>query len=213
MSKVHTVKQGECLSAIAKAYGFADWRALYDHPDNAGLRQRRPSPNLLYPGDQIHIPPVKEKAESFQTGNTHRIIVKRPSRKLRAYLHAHDGSALADTDYVLFVKGTPRSGKTDSEGLLAEDIGDATECRLVIAGQTLELAAGGLNPLEQTDDGGISGAQMRLRGLGFNPGTVDGKLGPRTAAALRAFQRAQGLMATGELDAATRQKLTAAFGC
>lgn len=52
----HVVRQGECLSAIAKRYGFASYRIIYDHPDNAELRRARPNPNLLFPGDVIVIP-------------------------------------------------------------------------------------------------------------------------------------------------------------
>jgi peptidoglycan hydrolase-like protein with peptidoglycan-binding domain len=36
---------------------------------------------------------------------------------------------------------------------------------------------------------------------------VDGKMGPQTAAALKRYQQAKGLEASGELDAATRKAL------
>ncbi|QRK05469.1 peptidoglycan-binding protein [Archangium violaceum] len=213
MSKVHTVKQGECLSTIAWSHGFSDWRTIYEHPDNEEFRRLRPNPHLLYPGDQIHIPPLKAKTVSAKAGATHVFTLKRSPRRLRVGVRDHDGTVLANTDYVLIVRGREKSGKTNQDGLLDEEIGDATRCKLVIRGRTMELAVGELNPMEHTDDGGISGAQMRLRNLGFNPGPVDGKMGPRTAAALSAFQRVQGLEVTGELDSATRQKLTERFGC
>lgn len=50
-------------------------------------------------------------------------------------------------------------------------------------------------------------AQRRLNELGYGVGTPDGKIGPKTAAALRAFQRDNGLEVTGRLDAATRDVL------
>ena len=50
-------------------------------------------------------------------------------------------------------------------------------------------------------------AQQRLADLGYDPGTIDGIAGPRTANALRQFQRAQGLGATGRLDAETMNAL------
>jgi len=50
-------------------------------------------------------------------------------------------------------------------------------------------------------------AQARLNELGYNVGTPDGSAGPRTAAALRAFQRDNGLQPSGRLDAATQDVL------
>ncbi|MFT4241306.1 MAG: peptidoglycan-binding domain-containing protein [Acidovorax sp.] len=51
-------------------------------------------------------------------------------------------------------------------------------------------------------------AQERLNALGYDVGTPDGALGPRTAKALRAFQGDQGLPVTGRLDTATRDALS-----
>jgi hypothetical protein len=42
--------------------------------------------------------------------------------------------------------------------------------------------------------------QGRLRALGFNPGPVDGAVGPLTENAVKQYQRARGLEATGALD-------------
>jgi len=50
-------------------------------------------------------------------------------------------------------------------------------------------------------------AQERLHTAGFDPGPVDGSLGPQTRAALRRYQATHGLPVTGELDAATRRAL------
>ena len=49
--------------------------------------------------------------------------------------------------------------------------------------------------------------QRELLALGFNPGPIDGIVGPRTRAALRAFQAAHGLEQTGLLTDATRAAL------
>ncbi|MDO5624357.1 MAG: peptidoglycan-binding domain-containing protein [Pseudomonadota bacterium] len=50
-------------------------------------------------------------------------------------------------------------------------------------------------------------AQQALADKGYDPGVIDGLSGPRTAAALRQFQRDQGLAATGRLDAVTMEAL------
>ena len=56
MSTTHTVRPGETLSSIARAYQFKSWQDLYWHADNKNLRQKRPSGNLIFPGDLVMIP-------------------------------------------------------------------------------------------------------------------------------------------------------------
>ncbi|WP_313302796.1 peptidoglycan-binding domain-containing protein [Diaphorobacter sp.] len=51
-------------------------------------------------------------------------------------------------------------------------------------------------------------AQERLLDRGYNVGTPDGAAGPRTANAIRAFQKDQGLKATGRLDTQTMDALS-----
>ncbi len=53
----------------------------------------------------------------------------------------------------------------------------------------------------------VAQVQELLKDAGFNPGPIDGILGPRTKGALRRYQASQGLPATGILDEATRQVL------
>lgn len=50
-------------------------------------------------------------------------------------------------------------------------------------------------------------AQERLKSAGFDPGPADGVFGSKTRAALRQYQTAQGLPATGTLDEPTRKAL------
>jgi hypothetical protein len=56
MSQKHVVEAGECLTSIARLYGFVNWRVIYDAADNAALRKLRPNPELLAPGDEVAIP-------------------------------------------------------------------------------------------------------------------------------------------------------------
>ena len=58
----------------------------------------------------------------------------------------------------------------------------------------------------------VAQAQRALKAQGLDPGPIDGSLGPQTTAALRAYQKAQGLPVTGQLDDATRAKLGDAAG-
>jgi lipoprotein-anchoring transpeptidase ErfK/SrfK len=50
-------------------------------------------------------------------------------------------------------------------------------------------------------------AQLALARLGISSGSLDGRIGPQTRAALRVFQQKEHLAATSELDAATQERL------
>lgn len=62
-------------------------------------------------------------------------------------------------------------------------------------------------PVVAQDRAVIEHAQKSLKQQGHDPGTVDGVMGPQTVAALRAYQKQQGLDVTGRLDATTLAKL------
>ena len=52
--------------------------------------------------------------------------------------------------------------------------------------------------------------QKQLSALGYDPGPIDGALGPKTRKAVEAFQRASNLPPTSELTPETLGKLNAA---
>ncbi|WP_434379928.1 peptidoglycan-binding protein [Melittangium boletus] len=56
----------------------------------------------------------------------------------------------------------------------------------------------------------VADAQRRLAAHGFNPGPADGVFGPQTTAAVKAFQRAKGLVADGVVGPKTQAALAAA---
>jgi len=56
LAKQYIVKSGDTLVAIAKKHGFADWREIYNHPDNLSFKTKRPNPDKIFPGDILNIP-------------------------------------------------------------------------------------------------------------------------------------------------------------
>src|SRR6185312_9562693 len=73
------------------------------------------------------------------------------------------------------------------------------------------LSAGALLPgagsLEPAGSSAVKRLQRRLERSGFSPGTADGRYGPRTAAAVKRFQHARHLAASGIASAATLRAL------
>jgi phage tail tape-measure protein len=53
----------------------------------------------------------------------------------------------------------------------------------------------------------VRSAQQALEARGYNPGAVDGMMGPSTENAVRDYQRAQGLTVNGTLDQPTLSSL------
>jgi len=58
----------------------------------------------------------------------------------------------------------------------------------------------------------VTAGQVMLDRLGFSSGEIDGRMGTNVRNAISAFQNAQGIPMTGQLDAATWQRLTEQSG-
>jgi len=186
------------------------------HPANEALRERRPSPELLFEGDVVAIPEKQPRKEDAVTARTHRYVLNRAPRFLRLRLRDVLGEPVANARYTLIIDGATvaEGALSTSEGLVEQEIHvSARRGRLITDDYAWDLDLAYLNPVEHAPDQGISGAQGRLLNLGYDVGPVDGVLGARTRAAVRRFQGDQALPATGELDPATLAKLVESHGC
>jgi hypothetical protein len=213
MPQTHIVQQGECLSSIAQEYGFRDYKTVYQHGDNSELRKKRPNPNVIYPGDKVVIPDRDPKEVSVATGKVHAFTVKTPGKLLRVKLLVNGHDAIANEPYELDVGGESFTGTTDGDGQIEQIVPiGATSAEVRLVGRRLTLNLGALNPLRDTGDTGLSGAQARLHNLGFDAGPSDGILGPRTRGAAMLFQAEQGIPVTGKIDDATLGALAKQYG-
>jgi N-acetylmuramoyl-L-alanine amidase len=212
---IHIVEQGECLSSIAKKYGFASWRTIYDHPTNADFKQRRPNPDVIYPGDEIHIPEKQPGTDTAATGQSHTFKLARRKTKLTVKIAEHLGPPLTGRPYSLKAGGGIVEGTLPASGLVEHDIPeDLPEAELrVYLGDGASfyhwiLQIAHLDPIDT-----VSGLQARLNNLGFYAGPVDGVEGPMTRTAIRQFQRAHGLRVDEIAGPKTQQKLEEVYGC
>ena len=122
MGAYREVRKGECLSSIAKRYGFQKWKALYDHPSNAELKKKRKNPNVIFPGDQVVIPDKEPKEVEVATAKLHTFKVALPRAKVRVVLKDGKGQAFAGKKYILSAGGQDIEGQTGGDGLVEQPI-------------------------------------------------------------------------------------------
>jgi hypothetical protein len=204
----HDVKQGDSLSSIADQYGFF-WETLWNHPNNAALREIRKSPNVLMARDRIFIPEKTAKEESGSTGQIHTFRLKGIPVRLNFRLLDEEDQPRSGLRYTLSVDGKQAAaGVTPGDGLIFAVISPRAKTAQVVvhaAGgeEIYDFDIGHLNPPEFT-----SGIQARLKNLGYYLGEITGQMDEETGDALSQFQKDAGLPVTGEIDDTTRQALS-----
>ena len=169
---MYTVKPGDYLVKIARDHGIANWRTIWDHPNNAELRQQRKSPDILLAGDAVYAPLVAVKQVGLATGQQHNLKVTAPRPRLRVRVLDVDGKPVAEQACFLLVD-TPLPMKTDADGRIDAPLAPdhPVEGELVFPDLELRyhLMIGGLDP-EDTP----SGEKHRLNNLGYYAGVHDG---------------------------------------
>jgi len=200
------VKQGDCICSIAFENGFF-WETLWNHSRNAELKDKRKDPNVLKPGDVVHIPEKREKLESGDTEKRHCFRLKGIPAKLQLRL-LKNGKPRTDLKYRLLIDATElRQGTTDRDGWIKVSIlPDAREALLTLLTggppEEYRLRLSHLDPLDT-----LEGVQARLANLCFYAGPVTGDQDDATTDAIRAFQCAQNLEVNGRIDESMLAKL------
>jgi hypothetical protein len=199
----HVVEQGDCLSSIAEQYGFF-WSTLWNHGDNADLKQLRKDPNALLEGDVVVIPDKTAKEESCATEQKHKFKRKGVPAKMKIRLMVDD-KPRKNEPYKLCIDGKWSDGNTDGDGYIEADIpADAKQGELRVgSGANVDIFQLGFGTLDPADT--ESGAEDRLLGLGYD---LSGGL----EEAIEAFQSKEKMTVNGQLDEATQNKLKERYG-
>jgi hypothetical protein len=212
----HAVKQGDCILSIASQYGFYDWKFVWNHADNAELRERRTDATLLAAGDVVVVPDPRPKTLNLATGAVHRLVVHRTPVALRIQFLDIEEEPLAGRAYELSFSGITLDGQTDGNGWLEKEI-PATQRKIALIlamgdgkptkGPRYEwdIHVGHLDPLTEP-----SGLMQRLANLGYWP--ADEASEEILPYAVCAFQADHGLEMTGEVDDKTKDKLKEIHG-
>jgi N-acetylmuramoyl-L-alanine amidase len=215
MATEHIVKQGEYLAKIAAQYGFSNWKPIWEHPDNAALKTKRKSPNVLLPGDSIVIPEVEAQRFTVPTGQVHRFQLKRLPLQLRLVVKDFGNQPLADTACTLEVKGKPKELVTDGAGMVelpiprdAEDAVLTFKDPLVPFDVQIPIKIGHLDPADT-----LAGQKARLRNLGYFGGLLEGPEDDAFRHAVQEFQCDHDLAVDGVCGPLTQAKLEEEYGC
>jgi len=210
MAENYRVKQGDCISSIAFEKGFFP-DTIWNHSENKNLKDAREDPNVLLPGDIVHIPDKRLKEVSEPTNQVYKYKVKNTP----AYLHLilkFGGEPLKNEPYILEIGDEKIEGKVDAEGKLRVPLSPDIKSAKLTVGETgrelqYTLDLGQLDPIDE-----IFGFKKRLYNLGYDPGKLDASTNDDFENAIRAFEADNKLEPTGRIGDENKKKLEELYG-
>lgn len=204
MARTHVIRKGDSIAALAEEAGLHA-STIWNHSENAALREVRPAPLHLMEGDRVHIPDRTPKHVTAATDARHVFRRLGIPATYRARILRHDGEPRKDEPFRALVDGVEQRGTTDGDGALRLFVPPRARTIVLVMerdGLELRLSVASLPPVNT-----LEGVQLRLRNLGYHIADEEGTLGPLTRRALVAFQVREGLPATGEDGPATSAAL------
>jgi hypothetical protein len=204
----YTVVQGDHISRIAEKFHFFDSSIIWDHPNNAAVKAKRPNPHVLFPGDVIFIPDKTVKEETRATTSVHKFRVDRQRLVLRLWVEAMRDDPPKDPELKLKVEGVENTAKQTGKTIYIERSDTNGRLALAVLNVNVPILIGYLDPVEE-----VTGQQARLNNLGYEAGTVGTMDEERFRSAVEEFQCDFALKVTGDCDADTRAMLQKVNGC
>ncbi len=182
---------------------------------NGELKEVRKDPDMLQAGDILMVPDEPKKELDLKAEQENNFVATVPKIAVSLAV-TDDEEPLADEAYVVEGLGDDEERTTDADGFVSFEapvhVREVT-VKFVNVDLAFRVGIGELDPID-TD----AGVRMRLTQLGFYGPKLAGadryvaKSDAQLAAAIAAFQGAQGLDVTGEMDDATRDKLLEVHG-
>ena len=215
MSMRYVVKQGDYLAKIAYEHGLTDFMAVWNAGENAELRAKRKSPNVLFPGDVVMIPDRATKRENGSTEERHRFVVKGTGLKLRIVVEDVYRAPVRNARCELDVTGSTDEVKTDGDGRIERPIPKNTEEeRFVVRTQdtafkdvVLNVRVGELDPIDT-----VIGQAKRLVNLGYLAELTEDRDAPAFLSAVQEFQCDETLVVDGRCGPVTQANLEKVHG-
>jgi hypothetical protein len=212
--KPYVIRQGDYLLKLSHLQGF-DPEAVWNDGKNAQRKKLRKDPSMLEPGDILFVPDEPRPRLELRVKELNSFVARVPTVDVAVVVREEE-EPLKNAKYVIEGLGDEVEQVTDAEGRVVVrapvHVREVT-VRFLEKDARMTLALGGLDPADTT-----SGVRMRLSGLGFYAAKTAGADRyvahdeATFTAAVRAFQRAQGLEPTGVVDDATRRAIVEAHG-
>jgi hypothetical protein len=172
VAKVHVVKPGDTLSSIAAENGFFNFRTVFDDPANAALKELRPNPHVLFPGDEVVIPDRQVRVVKRPTTELHTFVLQRQGLHLRLRIRDLDDVPLTAKTEIILSTNSPEDAtplRPDGKGVIEREIERRLvkgELRVEEKKTKMDLLVGGLDPITT-----MSGQRARLNNLGYFAGS------------------------------------------
>jgi hypothetical protein len=201
------VRTGEYLAQIAHVCGFvAD--DIWNHPTNAKLKRLRQNPHMLCTGDVLFVPAPEKNWLPVVVGAVNKFTATVATVAVTMKLVGRSGPLKGVTCKITGVPGLETS-TTDGDGVLNLKVPLTVQTVTVDVDNPRFHAVTQVGHMDPPDT--TSGVRMRLRNLHFlhDHAAPDEHFG----LAVAAFQRANQLPDSGEVDDATRNALVSAHGC
>ncbi len=212
--KPYVIKQGDYLLKLAHHLGF-DADAVWNDGANGELKEVRKDPDMLQAGDILMVPDEPKKQLDLKAEQENNFVATVPKIAVSLAV-TDDEEPLADEAYVVEGLGDDEGRTTDADGFVSFEapvhVREVT-VKFVNVDLAFRIGIGELDPID-TD----AGIRMRLTQLGYYGPQLAGadqyveKNDAQLAAAIAAFQGAQGLEVTGDMDDATSDKLLEVHG-
>jgi N-acetylmuramoyl-L-alanine amidase len=216
VSTRYVVKQGDYLAKIAREHGFTDFLALWNAGENAGLRQKRKDPNVLFPGDVVVIPDAGPRKETGSTEQRHRFQTRGSRLELRLLLEDPFREPVRRAACELAIDSASQRLRTDAEGRVGTELVPTAQAGTLVLRDTdsaledapIQLQIGHLDPIDT-----FSGQVGRLRNMGYLFAAADDAKAPAFRSAVEEFQCDEGLVVDGVCGPQTQARLEKVHGC
>jgi hypothetical protein len=184
MSTTHKINQGDSVISLSTLYElFAE--TIWDHSENAELKELRKNMNILMPDDILFIPDKRQKELSVPADQQHKFKRKGIPATFRMQLFDIEEPRV-DQKYTLNVDGRQYEGETDTQGVLEQSIPVDSKKGVIVIGPDryrLELDFGYLDPLNE-----VIGVKKRLNNMGYDCGKPNNELDENMQNQLKLFQ-------------------------